>query len=131
MKKLLGMAAFATVLFLTGCGGDDVTTTVCDFDEPGVMSLSTTVQSNEDGVITTADSEVRLSLEAAGLTADDVDLDSPELAAELGFAGFDGEVSLDGDDLVVSASGTPESLELPTDLDEFINLMELIGGTCN
>jgi len=129
MKKLLGLGTLATVLFLTACGGSDTVTTTCEADL-GVMAMTMTAES-EDGDISSVDAEVRLPLELLGATAEDVDLESDELAAELASWGFDGDVALDGDYLVVTMSGAPGDLDFDSDLDEFIAGIELMGGTCN
>lgn len=132
MKKLLGLGALATVLFLTACGGSDTVTTTCEADIEG-MVMTMTAES-EDGEINSFESEVRFPLEMFamfGLDVADLDLDSDEIAGALAMMGLDGDVTLDGDYMVVVMSGTPEDFGFDSDLDSFIADTELMGGTCN
>jgi len=132
MKKLLGLTALAAVFVLAACGGGSGSSsadeTVCSMDMMG-MNMVITVQA-DDGDITSAELEVRLPLDSFGLEAGDVDLESDEITGMLSGMGFDGDVSLDGDYLVVTESGTAAELSLDSDLDEFIAEAESMGGTC-
>jgi len=129
MKKLLGLTGLAALFVLAACGGSDTVTTSCEVDAMG-MEMTMTAES-EDGEITSIEAEVRMPLAMLGVEAADVDLESDELADMLAGMGFDGDVDLDGDYLVVTDSGTAEELGESADLDEFIAGAEALGGTCS
>lgn len=132
MKKLLGLTALAALLVLAACGGDsggdsDESTT-CTLEEMG-MEMEITAHA-EDGNVTTIDVDARLALSDLGLTADDLEGDL--LNDMSGLLGVDGNASVDGDYLVITASDlTPEEFGTSSTLEEFVADAEEMGGTCS
>ena len=130
MKKLLGLVALATILVLAACGGSSTDeTAVCTVDMMG-LRMTITAQS-EDGDITSIEVAMRLPLIDFELDASDVDLESDEMQAMLRNMGFEGDVDIDGDYLVVTDSGTAAELGFASTIDEFIEEAEAGGATCN
>jgi hypothetical protein len=118
MKKLLGLTALVAVLVLSACGGSssDEKETVCTAEEAGMEFILTA--KSEDGEITSLENQSRMPVSELG-----------EEAAEM-MAEQDG-AEIDGDYLVITETIDLEDLQLPTDLEEFIEQMEATGFTCS